>query len=218
MITAGPCAVPRAAKIVILLATLMLPCSGCIQTAALWANITGGDVVEPQYTLTKGPLLILIDDRDSKVTEPRAMRHVHKAISDAFLEYRVNRRVVPLEDWRALRRTSQDYDRLSIREMGEKLGADQVLYIRVDRFALRPDPGVPLFKGEFVVRVKVLSTQRGPDVRLWPRREDGHKVLVSTPSISSEGDKSAGDVSRELAAKLGGAVAKLFYQYRALDK
>jgi hypothetical protein len=197
---------------------LLLPCSGCVQTAALWANITGGDVIEPLYTLTKGPLLILIDDRDIKVTEPHAIRQVHKIISDAFLEYRVNRRVVPLEDWRALRRSAKNYDRLTIREIGEKLGADQVLYISVDRFALRAEPGVPLFKGEFVVRVKVLSTQRKPDVRLWPRLDSGHRVAATTPSISSEGDKSAGDVARELAAKLGDAVAMLFYQHRALDK
>ena len=186
--------------------------------AAVWANITGGEVIDPQYTLTQGPLLLLLDDRDSVVTEPQAIRHLHKTVSDAFLEYRVNRRVVPFEDWRALQRSARNDDRLTIREIGEKLGADQILYIRVGRFTLRAEPGAPLFKGEFVARVKVLSTERDRDVRLWPRREAGHKVAVTTPPISSEGDKSAGDVARELAAKLADAVAKLFYEHRALDK
>jgi len=218
MIMAYRCGGRRGYSTLVLLAVLSLPCGACVQTAALWANITGGDVIEAQYTLTTGPLLILIDDRDSVVTEPRAIRRMHKTISDALLEYGKNRRVVPFEDCQALQRSAKKYDRLSVREIGEKLGADQVLYIRVDRFTLRAEPGAPLFKGEFVVRVKVLSTERKQDVRLWPRDESGRRVAATTEPISTDGDKSAGDVARELATNAGQAVAKLFYQHRALDK
>jgi hypothetical protein len=197
---------------------LLLPSAGCVQLAALWANWTGGDVVEAQYKLTKGPLLILIDDLNSVVTEPRAIRQLHKTLSEAFLEYRVNRRVVPFKDWQALQRSTKDYDQLKIRQIGEKLGADQVLYIRVKRFTLHAEPGAPLFKGEFDVRVKVLSTERQRDVRLWPREEGGRRVVATTHPIPSDGDKSAGDVANELAAELGKSIAKLFYQHRSLDE
>jgi hypothetical protein len=199
------------------LVAVALSMCGCVQMAALWANITGGDVVDPQYTLTKGPLLILIDDADSVVTEPHAVRQLHKTISDAFLEYRVNRRVVAFADLLALERTAKDYDRLSIRQIGEKLGADQVLYIRIERFTLHAEPGAPLFKGQFVVRIKVTSTERNTDVRLWPREEAGRRVAETTEPVPSDGDESAADVAAKLAAKLGDLIAKLFYEHRALD-
>ena len=212
----GPRAGLRGLSVLALMAAGLSVC-GCVQMAALWANITGGDVVYPQYTLTKGPLLILIDDADSVVTEPHAVRQLHKTISDVFLEYRVNRRVVAFADLLALRRSAKDYDRLSIRQIGEKLGADQVLFIGIERFTLRAEPGAPLFKGEFSVRVKVASTERRGDVRLWPRQETGRRVAVTTDPIPSDGDESAADVATQLAEKLGDLIAKLFYEHRALD-
>lgn len=218
MTMAFRCAGLRGVSVLLVLAGCWLSCAGCVQTAALWANITGGDVIEPEYTLTRGPLLVLIDDRDSSIAEPQAIRHVHKTISDAFLQYGINRQVVPFADWQTLQRTAKDYDRLSVRQIGEKLGADQVLYLRVDRFTLRGEPGAPLFKGEFAVRVKVLSTERQSDIRLWPREEAGRSVLATTHPVPADGDQSAGDVSRELAENLGWAVTKLFYEHRALDK
>ncbi len=192
--------------------------SGCVQMAAVWANLTGGDVVEPEFTLTKEPLLILIDDRDSLVTEPQAFRDLHQALSAIFLEFKVNRQLVPFENWQTLQRTAKDYNRLSVREIGEKLGASQVLYLVVDRFTLQAEPGAPLFKGEFAVRVKVLSTEAKRDVRLWPREEAGRRIVVTTNPTPADSDKSAGDVARELAEKIADSISRLFYEHRALDK
>lgn len=212
------CAAPLAAKVCLLCVIIVAAmATGCIQMAALWANMTGGDVVEPEFVITKGPLLILIDDRASLVTEPRSLRDVQKAISEAFIEYRVNNMVVPFQDWRRLQQSAKHYDRLSIREIGEKLGADQILYLRVDRFTLKAEPGAPLFKGEFAVRAKILSTERKNDIRLWPRHESGRRVMVTTPPESSDGDRSSAEIAKELATKLGEAVAKLFYEHRELD-
>ncbi len=219
MTTEFCCAKSRLASVLVLPALLvLLPSAGCVQTAALWANMTGGDVVEAKYKLMIEPLLILIDDPESLVAEPRALRHVHKKISDEFLEMNANRRVVPFEDWRALQRSAKNYDKLSIRQIGEKLGTKQVLYIRVKRFTLHAEPGAPLFKGDFSVRVKVLTTERKPDVRLWPRDEAGHRISVSTDAIPTDGDKSADDVAKDLSDKLGHAVARLFYQHRELEE
>lgn len=212
----------RAPSRVLLLRALvvlfLLPTAGCIQFAALWANISGGDIIEPEYTLTRGPLLVLIDDRDSLVTEPHAIRQLHGTISSIFLEYNVNRRVVPFENWQTLQRSAKDYNRLSIREIGEKLGADQVLYLRVERFTLHEEPGAPLFKGQFAVRLKVLSTEAKREVRLWPRDEKGKRIVATTDPTPSDGGKSAGDVAKELATNLADVVSKLFYEHRELDK
>lgn len=219
MTTGNPCAGRKTASLLaVLAAAAALTTAGCVQLAAVWANISGGDIVDPEYTLTRGPLLILIDDPDSLVTEPHAVRQLHDTISSIFLEYNVNRRVVPFQNRQTLQRSTKDYDRLSIREIGEKLGADQVLYLRVERFTLYEEPGAPLFKGEFAVRVKVLTTEGKREVRLWPREEGGKRVVATTPPTPSDGGKSAGDVAKELATNLGDVVSKLFYEHRELNK
>jgi len=188
--------------------------SGCIQMAALWTNMTGGDVIEPEYVLSKGPLLILIDDRNNLITQPTALRKLHRGIADRFLEYRVNSRVVPFSEWQRLQQSAKGYDKMTIREIGAKLGADQVLYIRVDRFTLKSEPGAPLFKGEFSVRVKVLSTARRGDVRLWPRERNGHRVSATTEAQSSESGKSASQITEELTKELSRKIAEFFYEHR----
>lgn len=219
MITANRCGgLKNNAGLFGLLALLLLPSAGCVQLAALAANVTGGDKVPAEYTLTKGPLLVLIDPGENVVIEPYSVRQMHKTISDLFLEMGANRRVVPYENWQALQQSAKDYSRLSIRQIGEKLGADQVLYIRVDRFVLEEEPASPIYKGEAVVRVKVLSTEAKHDVRLWPTEEKGKRVSATTDPVAKDGDKSAGDISKELAVKTGLAVAKLFYEYRELEK
>mgnify|MGYP000552705894 CR=1 FL=1 len=234
MTTASRCAAPRSdnakapprvrprgqgRRAVLLTLLPVLACStGCVQMAAVWANITGGDVVEPEFKLTKEPLLILIDDPNSLITEPQAVRDLHKAMAAIFLEFNVNRQVVPFENWQTFQRTAKNYNRLSVREIGEKLGAVQVLYLGVDRFTLQAEPGAPIYKGEFAVRVKVLSTEPKRDVRLWPREEAGRRIAVTTQPTPADGDVSAADVARELAEKLADAVARLFYEHRALDK
>ena len=204
-----------------LLFILLLPLlasPGCVQFASAWANITGGDVIEPEFKLTQGPLLILIEDTRGDVSDPRAIHELHATIADIFSEFKVNRRVIPWEERERLERAEKGYAKLSIREIGEKLGADQVLYIRVEKFSLQSEPGAPIFKGEFIARVKVLGTKQERDVRLWPHEPTGRRISVNTPPISSEGDKSASDVAKELAIKMGQAITEIFYEHRSFEQ
>ncbi|HVP09679.1 MAG TPA: hypothetical protein VMV94_00660 [Phycisphaerae bacterium] len=208
---------PCRAYLVFLLLLIPFAFSGCIQFASAWANITGGDVIEPEFKLTQGPLLVLIEDPRGDVTDPRAIRELHATISDIFLEFKVNNRIIPWEERERLERAEKDYAKLSIREIGEKLGAEQVLYIRVEKFTLQSEPGAPIFKGEFTTRVKVLGTMQEKDVRQWPHEPSGRRFSVSTPAISSEGDKSASDVAKELAIKMGQAITEVFYEHRSFE-
>lgn len=191
---------------------------GCIQIAAAWTNITGGDWIEAEFTLTKEPLLILIDDRNTVVTEPKAVRELHKTISENFLTLKVNHMVVPFDEWQRLAQSDKKYAKYSARQIGEKLGAEQVLYITVDRFTLHSEPGAPVFKGEFTVRIKVLSTNREKDIRLWPTEESGKRISVTTAAIPTDSEKTSGDIATELGIRLGKDIAKLFFGHRELEK
>jgi hypothetical protein len=204
---------------IVFFSLLLIPLScGCVQVAAAWTNITGGDWIEPQFTLTQEPLLILIDDRNSIVTEPTAIRELHKTLSVNFLEFKVNHLVVPFEDVQRLMQTDKKFKRYSIRQVGEKLGAEQVLYIVVERFSLHAEPGAPVFKGEFTVRVKVIATHRDKDVRLWPSEESGKRVSSTTPPTPTDSDKTATDIATELGIKLGKEIAAFFYGHREFQK
>lgn len=184
--------------------------------AAAWANLTGGDWIEPEFKLTSAPLLVLIDDRYSMVTEPRTIRETHATIAENFLEFRVNQNVIPLQDAQRLQ-SDPKYPEMSVRQIGERLGAEQVLYIDVEKFTLQGEGGAPIFKGIFAARVKVLSTDRKADVRLWPEGESGRRVEVTTDPKPMDGDTSAADVATELGIKMGQEIAKFFYGRREFE-
>ena len=103
--------------------------SGCQPIIQFIAVMSGGERIAAQFKLTEGRLLILIDDYEDLVTQPRALKEVHESISAVFLEKVVNDQVVPFAEWQELRQTDKEYDRLSVRAIGEKLGAEQVLYL-----------------------------------------------------------------------------------------
>lgn len=186
--------------------------------AAAWTNITGGEYIEAEYKLTKEPLLILIDDRNGFVTEPKAISETYKTIAAIFLEKKVNNRLIPFEEWRRLQQSDRSYHKMSIRQIGEKLGASQVLYMRVEQFTLSTEPGAPIFRGEFTVRVKVLSTDQKKDIRQWPDNEAGRRISVGTDPTPADGEKSSSDIATELGIKLGKSTALLFYGHREMEK
>jgi hypothetical protein len=199
-------------------ALLLSGVSGCQKFAAAFANISGGDWIDAEYKLGHGPLLILIDDRDGRISEPKALVELHKTLCENFVEFNVNKSVVPLQEWRRLAQNDRGYSKLNIRQVGEKLGAEQVLYLFVEKFSLNTEVGAPVYKGEFSVRVKVISTDRKHDVRLWPPDDAGRRVTSTTTPIATDSEKSASDIATELAIKLGQEVAKLFYGRRELVK
>lgn len=192
----------------------MLPMlTGCTNVAAAWANITGGDWIEAEYKLKKTPLLILIDDRGSLITEPRTTRELYQTLSVNFLEFDVNKNVIPFQEVQRLQ-ANEKYDRMSIRQIGEELGADQVLYIQVERYTLQGEGGAPIYKGIFATRVKVLSTERKKDIRLWPEGESGRRVEVTTNPQPMDSDTTAAKVATELGIKMGQEIAMFFYGRR----
>lgn len=187
---------------------------GCQGLAGLWVGLAGGNLIEAEYEMPKGPLLILFDDRGGRVDQPKAIREAHRKISDLFAEKDVNTKVIDFPQIQRFMQHEEDYDKLTIREIGEKLGAENVLYIAVEKFTLNQEPGAPIFQGLFEVRCKVVSTDRERDVREWPSSPAGRRVTVQTDPTTNDGDISPGQVADELGNKLGEKVAKLFYDYR----
>lgn len=194
-------------------ALLIFACASCANMAAFWANITGGDWIEAEYKLSTAPLLVLVDDRSSLVSEPKAIREVHQTISEIFLQFDVNKNVIPFQDWQRLQ-SDPKYNGMSARQIGERLGAEQVLAINVEKFTLQGEGGAPIFKGIFVCRIKVISTERKSDVRLWPEGDAGRRVEVETDAKPMDSDTSAADVAKELGIKMGQKVAEFFYGRR----
>ncbi len=210
---------PRSRFVVAVL--LLAPAFACnpTQMAILWHHLTGGETIEAKFKLTKGKLAVIVDDPQGFVVTPVTFREFHDKFVEALRANGIESKVIPFEEWQQLRQRDPDYntDKMTRRLIGEKLGADQVLFLNVTDFRLKKEPAAPIYEGRFAVRVAIYSTERKRDVRLWPLQSDGEDVVVTTKPGPSDADDSAGDISRQLADEMADSVAKLFYDHKEKD-
>ncbi len=197
---------------------LCLLLCGCAQLGALIAVASGGETLPAEYKLAKGPLAIVLDDPEQFGVPTDAMRAFHDAIVQDFQDQKVNKQVVQFSELQKLRQKEQQYDDMSVRQIGEKLGADQVLYCKVTYWALKERPGDPHFRGKATVGIKVDSTERKRDVKLWPADRDYLIITAQTDPDLNEATGAESQVARQLGEKLAVAVGSYFHGHKARER
>lgn len=201
------------------LALLLPAVVGCQQIAAVLAVASGGDTVDAEYKLPEGLLAVVVDEPEPLGVTPEAIATFHKTFEETLSANKIKTRIVALAEVQRLQQTETNYEELSIRQLGEKLGAEQVLYVRVKYWALKENPEDVQYAGRWRVGVKIVSTERKSDVRLWPRdgAEDRTIEVKTDPSLD---DSLAAPVrvAEQLARKLGKKTAQYFYDHKPLDE
>jgi hypothetical protein len=191
--------------------------AGCQQIGALWAVSQGGDTTKAEFKLTAGPLAVLVDNPEQFDIPPEATQTLYEALARKLEEKKINQRVVAWSEYQRLRQTRTDFEDMAVRQVGEKLGAEQVLCVRFNWWALRENPSDPHLHPASRMSLKVVSTERKHDVRLWPLGGAEKTVSVTLDPNISDAASAESAVSRELATKLAVAIAKHFYDYKQHD-
>jgi len=194
--------------------------AGCQQLAAMVAVTAGGETTPAEYKFTEGQLAILIDDTEQLGMSPDAMRMVHDDIARRLEEHKIKVSIIPYSELQRLRAAESDFEEMSIRLVGEKLGADQVLYVDIKYWALKENPNDQYFKGSCSAGIRVCSTERKRDVRLWPSAPNEHDktVTVKTDPRLDDAGSAESEISRQLAGKLAARIAQHFYSFRPMDE
>lgn len=105
----------------------------------------------------------------------------------------------------------------SIIEIGQDVGADQVIYVRFDDFSLTPD-GVS-FLPSATMRVKVLDAATGE--RLWPVDQPlGQSITLTMPQGQGTAPTDRAELlqaQERLANWIGVGLSQLFYEHEQRD-
>ncbi len=201
---------------------LLWSATGCGITQGKFLYMFGlfrGKKVEAQFRLTRGPVLILVDDQSNVVDWPIALRLLQDDLAQELLRTDSAKKIVPVQTIQALRQTEPDFDRRGMREIGRLAGAEQVLWIGVDDFFVSEEAHEIHDAAYFVASVKVINAleEERAQVRLWPDSPEGHRVVAqaSAGEVTKAGTKDK--VSKLLTARLSEIIAKLFHDYRLGD-
>jgi hypothetical protein len=189
--------------------------AGCNYLAPAVVLLSPPPSKEAQYKLDKTLVtVIFIDDPQNKA--PR--RSLRLTIGQTAEQDLIARGVMPanmmIPAQTALQLTSRESvtDKFSIVDVGRTLGADIVIYARLDGFGLSAD-GVSL-KPFAVAQVRVLDAAN--NMRLWPETGTDFPVIYQGTQQTGQAPSGASEraeAERRLAERVGLEIARVFYKH-----
>lgn len=205
----------RPAALTALLAALVIAagCNIIVPVAYLIEGPASNDAV---FTLPgEKRTVVFVDDTRNDLPRTSLRTIIGDTVVTTLLDRSLVTQAIDSTDaMQVARRRDTDSKRLSIAEIGEEVGAEIVIYVKIDAFALTPDGVVPRPVG--AAQVKVLDI--GAGVRLFPEGGASEGFPVQTQLTEQDLDlykSSAGRRQLEdaLAKEMGRDIAKLFYKH-----
>ena len=179
---------------------------------------------EPQFsaefTLKNVPTVIFLDDRQNRINPTRLRRVIADEATTVIMEQGLvseQYMIAPRDAMIMARQQDRSGGISTLQKVGELVGAQQLIYVDVDQFALTYDGVTP--QPQSISRVKVLDLVTGKRVFPDPDGDNtaGYFTLrVDIPSPSPHGFHTAkvrNELNDELALLTGDRIAKLFYSY-----
>ncbi len=172
--------------------------------------------VAAEFTLARGPLLILVDDDWEQLTWPPARDSLIDGIAKHLRQAKAVNRVFASHKVNALRRADPKFNERSISELGEELGAEQVLWLQVREFVATTHFDTVSEAARCTLRVKVFDprSKSKAEMRLWPSSREGWYVTVKKSAHDLTEYERDEDIARMLITEAAEDVAKLFYAHR----
>jgi hypothetical protein len=199
----------------ILLAPLALSQGSCAMFAWLAAQFSPPEKVEALYEPPEGKtILVFVDDVLYPVSYPAIKGELTRQLNQQLTTHELAAKTVPYQRLASLIAATPQFNLLAVSQVGQKVGADIVLYVQIDKFSLKEEATKELWKGELQVTVRMVDVTEG---RLWPEdRPAGYRVpAVKTPTRTEASPTYADELTKTLAAQMAGEVAKLFRKHEA---
>lgn len=183
-------------------------------------GIGSGPLVEAEFQLTDGPVLILIDDPVQRVDWPPTTLYLFDDLAQELLKHEAAKKIIPRQTVDGLKQTTQQYSKRGCREIGELAGAEQVLWIVVQDFLAEQqitEVGVAAYLTVTVKVINVLENEHSGRVRLWPASPRGEQIAVSMTGSEVALARTKDGTAKNLARRLAIKTAKRFYEHRLAD-
>jgi hypothetical protein len=188
---------------------------GCAALGA-GASKLSDDTEKAKYVPNKKDrMLVLVESYgltlDSDIEAQHLTLSLRKAILDA--------KVAPLVDQQTLESLKDanpdQFQPMTIAEIGRKVGAGQVLYVNIWRAEIDKPPGSGQVRGSMDAVVKIVDTATG-DTR-WPGESSSDAVQITT-NWFPDSQKSDTDVRAQMADQMAEDIGKLFHDYHTGDE
>ncbi|MEQ9096175.1 MAG: hypothetical protein RIE32_07935 [Phycisphaerales bacterium] len=194
------------------LTLLALLSAGCNIVAPIAVLVHGPPKVPAEYRLDRNrSVAVVIDDPDSLVPSLGYRRVMLASVQENLAERAKIREVIDARDTMAVLQRDSAQERMSLTEIGRAIGAEQIVWARVEGFSLAASTGE--YRPNAQLRVKVIDVSTNE--KAWPDEPASGYELDVTMRVRPDFVPSSGPEQRtameELAQYTGRAMAELFY-------
>lgn len=167
--------------------------------------------VKAKFELTDGPVAVLVDDMQEVCYWPEGKRILAEAVLEELEKTGAAERLVPASKVSRVRQTNADFEQRGCREIGQLVGAHQVVWVRLESFFASEDPTETHSAARMGVTVKVINALEDRDptkVRLWPKSPSGHAVHAELSGARVVEAKTRRAILQALSEELATALVK----------
>jgi hypothetical protein len=187
-------------------------CTGCNVFGAAAYKVMGPPAVPAEYVPEKEPMLVLVESyrRPGMAYDAEQLsRHVVEQ-----LKYWETAPTIDLMELYKLRDADpQAFAKMTIPEVGRKLGARQVLYIDMVDSDLESSSGMQVYRGEMTVRIRVVDSQTSAS--RWPvDAAEGFPVTYETDFGGFASDGNSNTVRQKIYAGMAYQIVRNFRKWK----
>jgi hypothetical protein len=163
---------------------------------------------------------VLVDDYGERLTWPETRDLLAVQVGEELLRHEATEKIISNDAVRRHRQARPDFNKKSCREIGEMVGADQVVWLEVADFFASERPQDSTSAARIAVTVKVVNPKGSKSegtVRLWPEEREGHPIKAELSANEASRHDSRREIAKALSQKLATEVARLFYEHTLQD-
>lgn len=196
-------------SLVLLAASAVL--TGCPAVAWTAAQFAPPQKVKPIFEMPKDQKVLVFVDSDRPLSFEPIKGMLTDNLNKQLLDHKIAASVVSRNRLLDVLDEPREH-MLSNAEVGQKVGADLVLYIKIEKFSVKDDEASPLYVGRLSVTARLIDVKNLK--RIWPTDQNEHVVQPLELNPVDESSPSYGNVvATALAEGMSDRLAKFFYEY-----
>lgn len=196
------------------LAALACLAGGCQLLGVVANSASSGSTIKARYVPIKtDSMLIVVEayglEMDSGAETQRLTMSLSKQIRD--------NKIAPLVDQQRLERLKDadpdGYQKMTIAQIGQVLGARQILYVNATLCEIEKPIGGGQMRGKMRAAVKIVDSETANS--RWPLDGSSEPIEIDTPWSMDDGSKTESDLRREMSDQMSEAIGNLFHDWHS---
>jgi hypothetical protein len=203
---------PRLLMLVVAISALAAVASGCSAPAAIMYKFMGPPPIPPKYVVPQTPLLLLVENAYSGAVAIPESDELATVIYGDLQDHKVAP-LIELARLHELRDASpQAFSKMSIAQIGQHLGAAQVLYLHVDQLDIEVPQGSEMVRVKVAVKAKMIDVASA--LTVWPVSGDTEPYDYETRLKRADATITRSSLNHQMLRDSGQEIARWFYSYQ----